>query len=41
LRQIAARQSLLRKIEQCQEVAALRALHQQALTVSSIDELQW
>jgi hypothetical protein len=30
---------LLRKIEQCQDVAALRALHQQVLTVSSIAEL--
>jgi hypothetical protein len=34
-------ESLLRKIEQCQDVAALRALHQQALTVPSIDELQF
>ncbi len=34
-------ESLLRKIEQCQDVAALRALHEQALTVPSIDELQF
>ena len=30
---------LLQKIEQCQDVAALRALHEQALTASSIAEL--
>ncbi|MCU0959179.1 MAG: hypothetical protein MUF48_03670, partial [Pirellulaceae bacterium] len=32
-------ESLRRTIEQCQDVAALRAMHQQALTVSSINEL--
>lgn len=31
--------SVVRKIEQCQDVAILRALHQQALTASSIAEL--
>lgn len=34
-------ESLLRKVEQCQDVAALRDLHKQALTVPSIDELQF
>ena len=32
-------ESLLQKIEQCQDVAALRAFHQQALTAQSVDEL--
>ncbi len=36
-----APESLLRKVEQCQDVAALLALHKQALTVPSIDELQF
>jgi flagellar biosynthesis/type III secretory pathway protein FliH len=30
---------VLQKIEQCQDVAMLRAMHQQALTASSIAEL--
>jgi hypothetical protein len=34
-------ESILRKIEQCQDVAVLRGMHQQALTVSSIEELPW
>ncbi|MBM3998077.1 MAG: transposase [Planctomycetes bacterium] len=33
--------SVLSKIEQCRDAAALRALHQQALTVSSIGELSF
>ena len=34
-------ESLLDKIEQCQDVAALRAFHQQALTARSAEELQF
>jgi hypothetical protein len=37
----ASPESLLLKIEQCQDVAALRALHQQALTASSVEELRF
>ncbi len=33
-------ESWCQKIDQCQEVAALRSLHQQALTAGSLDELQ-
>ncbi len=34
-------ESLLQKIEQCQDVGALRALHKQALTAGSPDEIQF
>ena len=34
-------ESWCQKIEQCQEVAALRSLHQQALTAGSLDELHF
>ncbi|MHB9078903.1 MAG: hypothetical protein ACYC3X_15605 [Pirellulaceae bacterium] len=33
--------SLLEKIQQCQGVDVLRAIHKQVLTVGSLDELQF
>jgi hypothetical protein len=33
--------ALLEKIQQCQDVDKLRALHKQALTAGSLDELQF